>query len=95
MLELGAVQEPAHREAGRQAAECGVDVLIAYGPLARLAAEQAAAQGVRTVCAATHREAAQALLEHAGPGDAVLAKASRSMQLEKALELFYAIRGAG
>lgn len=95
MLELGAVQEPAHREAGRQAAECGVDVLIAYGPLARLAAEQAAAQGVRTVCAATHREAAQALLEHAGPGDAVLAKASRSMQLEKALELFYAICGAG
>lgn len=96
MLELGAVQEKAHREAGRQAAACGADCLVAYGAASLLAAEEAARMGVAVVRAASHEQAAQALLEAAGPGSAVLAKGSRGMRLEKALELFYAAKnGAG
>lgn len=93
MLELGGVRDEAHREAGRTAARCGAQVLVTYGQASRLAAEEAAGLGVKTVCAATHAEAAEALLAEAVPGSAILAKGSRGMQLEKALQLIYAARG--
>lgn len=94
MLELGSVRDAAHREAGRQAAAAGVQVLVTYGEAARLAAQEAAALGVRTVCADTHEEAGKALLAAIEPGCALLAKGSRGMQLEKALMYVYAVEGA-
>jgi len=94
MLELGAVTEQAHRTAGRQAAQYGVTHLITYGEAAKLMAETAAELGVCVVHAATYEQAAQQLLAWAQPGDAVLAKGSRSMMLENALQPFYAARNA-
>ena len=89
MLELGGMSGPAHAEAGRQAAEYGVDVLLCYGPESARMAEAAKAAGVKAVHVASYREAADALLSQMQPGDALLVKASRGMALEKALEIFY------
>ena len=89
MLELGEMSGPAHAEAGRQAAEYGVDVLLCYGPESARMAEAAKAAGVKAVHVASYREAADALLSQMQPGDALLVKASRGMALEKALEIFY------
>ena len=89
MLELGGMSGPAHAEAGRQAAEYGVDVLLCYGPESARMAEAAEAAGVKAAHVASYREAADALLSQMQPGDALLVKASRGMALEKALEIFY------
>ena len=89
MLELGEMSGPAHAEAGRQAAEYGVDVLLCYGPESARMAEAAKAAGVKATHVASYREAADALLSQMQPGDALLVKASRGMALEKALEIFY------
>ena len=89
MLELGGMSGPAHAEAGRQAAEYGVDVLLCYGPESARMAEAAKAAGVKAAHVASYREAADALLSQIQPGDALLVKASRGMALEKALEIFY------
>ena len=89
MLELGGMSGPAHAEAGRQAAEYGVDVLLCYGPESARMAEAASAAGVKAAHVASYREAADALLSQMRPGDALLVKASRGMALEKALEIFY------
>ena len=89
MLELGEMSGPAHAEAGRQAAEYGVDVLLCYGPESARMAEAAKAAGVKAAHVASYREAADALLSQMQPGDALLVKASRGMALEKALEIFY------
>mgnify|MGYP004455021651 FL=1 len=89
MLELGGMSGPAHAEAGRQAAEYGVDVLLCYGPESARMAEAASAAGVKAAHVTSYREAADALLSQMRPGDALLVKASRGMALEKALEIFY------
>ena len=89
MLELGEMSGPAHTEAGQQAAEYGVDVLLCYGPESAKMAEAAKAAGVNATHVASYREAADALLSQMQPGDALLVKASRGMALEKALEIFY------
>ena len=89
MLELGEMSGPAHAEAGRQAAEYGVDVLLCYGPESARMAEAAKAAGVKAAHVASYREAADALLSQMQPGDALLVKASRGMALEKALGIFY------
>ena len=83
MLELGEISPEAHETVGRQAAEYGVDFLVAYGPEAKRTAQAAAAAGD------TYREAAELLLARMQPGDALLVKASRGMALEKVLEIFY------
>ena len=90
MLELGELSASAHEEAGRQAAEAKVDVLVGYGPEAQRMVKAAAAAGVEAHHAAAYREAADLLLAKMRPGDALLVKASRGMALEKVLELFYA-----
>ena len=89
MLELGEMSGPAHAEAGRQAAEYGVDVLLCYGPESARMAEAAKAAGVKAAQVPSYREAADALLSQMQPGDALLVKASRGMALEKSLEIFY------
>lgn len=89
MLELGAAAERAHREIGRAAVECGVDLLIAVGELGALAAAEAVKAGMSgadVVQCADAREAASVLRERAREGDCVLLKASRRVGLEKVLE---------
>lgn len=82
MLELGSATEAAHRAVGRQAVEVGVDWVVAVGPYAALAAEEAETRGVQADAVAD-APAALALLRGAlGEGDTVLVKASRGTKLE-------------
>ena len=90
MLELGEMSREAHEELGRLAADSDLYCLITYGECAKRTAVVAAAKGLKTLHAATYREAADALLSRMAPGDALLVKASRGMALEKVLEIFYA-----
>ena len=89
MLELGDAARAAHEEVGRQVAAAELDFLITYGELAHRIAVTAAAKGVRTVYAHSHQEAADILAKLVQPGDLVLVKGSRGMELEKALQIFY------
>ncbi len=87
MLELGAAAEDAHRHIGRLAAECHVDILIAVGELAALAASEADALGVQTHRAPDAEAAAKLIRSIVAPGDTILVKASRGMYLERVVEV--------
>jgi UDP-N-acetylmuramoyl-tripeptide--D-alanyl-D-alanine ligase len=81
MAELGPEAPRYHREVGREAAERGVDVLVAVGPLARGYAEGAAGRGL--LCwVETRAEAVRELEALLQAGDVVLVKGSRAMGLE-------------
>jgi UDP-N-acetylmuramoyl-tripeptide--D-alanyl-D-alanine ligase len=85
MAELGPDAAEYHRDLGRYAAQVGVDVLLAVGPLAAHYAEgQSGIPVVRAV--ATVEDAVKALDEFVRPGDCVLVKASRSVRLEAVAE---------
>lgn len=86
MLELGAIEETAHRELGRLCAETNVDKLFTVGPLCAFAAEEAQTFGVQSVVCQNNQEAADALLEVLRPGDTLLVKASRGMVFEEIIE---------
>jgi len=89
MLELGDTAAAAHRSVGEMVAHAGIDLLCAVGELSALMAEAAREAGMPPdqVCWTTDRRAAaQWLRERVGPGDAVLFKASRGMELEEVAE---------
>ncbi len=86
MLELGPTAEEAHRNMGELAAECGIDILIGVGQLAALAARAAAEAGVETYEAEHAAAAAKLALDVVRPGDTVLVKGSRGMELETVVE---------
>ncbi|NTW00184.1 MAG: UDP-N-acetylmuramoyl-tripeptide--D-alanyl-D-alanine ligase [Oscillochloris sp.] len=84
MLELGAAEEEGHRQVGRRVAEVA-QLLITVGRRAHWIAEsaQAAMMPASQIMAfATYEEAAKAVLPLLQPGDYVLVKASRGMELE-------------
>jgi UDP-N-acetylmuramoyl-tripeptide--D-alanyl-D-alanine ligase len=89
MLELGDAAVEAHCRVGRQAAEQGVDILIAVGALAKHIAVAASEQGVKTTLAFTgHSEAIEALRKLVKSGDYILLKGSRGMKMETMLDTF-------
>ncbi len=79
MLELGPGEVSFHEELGRQAAERGVDLVIAVGPLA---AHMAAGYGGELRAVPDAAAAAALAGELVRPGDTVLVKASRGVGLE-------------
>ncbi|MCZ6781798.1 MAG: UDP-N-acetylmuramoyl-tripeptide--D-alanyl-D-alanine ligase [Proteobacteria bacterium] len=86
MGELGDDTEEAHRQAGRAAAELGVDFLFALGERAPLVAEAAAAAGMdggRARAVPDHAAASRAVRDLLRPRDWVLVKGSRAMQMER------------
>ena len=86
MAELGPAGPSYHREVGAAAAELGVDVLVAIGPLARGYLD--GAQGVATVrWTPSLEEGLAAVGEVVAPGDCVLVKASRAMGLEVVVDM--------
>lgn len=90
MLELGAWTEIAHREMGALAAASSLDWLITVGDAARWIAEQAQQTGMephRIKSVGEVQDAAALIRELAQPGDLVLLKGSRKLQLEKILQL--------
>ena len=93
MLELGRWAEALHRDVGRYAVECGVDVLIGIRGAARLMVDEAVRSGLPAVAAFFFEDPAPAgdfLRTLLADGDAVLFKGSRGTQVETALERFLA-----
>lgn len=89
MLELGPAAEEFHREAGREVARNGWDLLLAVGPLARGIAEGAMAAGLpkeRIHVFPTSDEAAARIWSLLEDGDLVLVKGSRGMRTERLVE---------
>ena len=90
MLELGACTQAEHYKVGRIAAET-VDVLLAYGPNSVRVLNGARTGGMeeQRARAFTDRDwLVQVLKKAAKPGDVILFKGSRGMQMELALEAF-------
>jgi UDP-N-acetylmuramoyl-tripeptide--D-alanyl-D-alanine ligase len=93
MLELGRAAEDLHRRVGRYAAEHGVDCLIGVRGHARSMVEAALAAGLPQGRARFFEDPAEAgefARLAARPGDAVLFKGSRGVQVERAMERFLA-----
>jgi len=88
MLELGHIAVEAHQRIGSKLAACGVDIVITVGELARYIAYTAQEQGVTQAAACdNHSQARELLQKIIKPGDTILVKGSRGMQMEKILEM--------
>ena len=74
---------------GLWAADAGVDLVIAYGPLSEATAKAAAERGVATLHCTDPQEVVGYVRQNVHAGDALLAKASHAMQLEEILARFY------
>jgi UDP-N-acetylmuramoyl-tripeptide--D-alanyl-D-alanine ligase len=87
MLELGQEGPRLHREMGTLFAELGHRHLITVGKLAKEGAKEAKRGGVREVYSFDKIEdLSHFLREYLGPGDLLVLKASRAVQLERVLE---------
>ena len=85
MLELGAYEEEGHRKVGRRALDV-VAVLIAVGERGRVIAEEALAWGMeeeRVFIEEGNEGAIACLREIVAPGDIILVKGSRGMEMEE------------
>lgn len=90
MLELGAISEEAHADAGLLAKKNRIDVLMTYGQNSLATAESAKECGVPVVKSfLDKKELADALFDELREGDAVLFKASRGMALEDVINDLY------
>jgi UDP-N-acetylmuramoyl-tripeptide--D-alanyl-D-alanine ligase len=88
MLELGPDEERLHREIGAHAARTA-DALVAVGSRGRWIGDAARSAGATTVIDAEDAEAAAVIVERdlaPGPGDVVLLKASRGIELDRAVD---------
>ncbi len=89
MLELGAHSVAQHRELGKLAAALDLDLLVAYGNFKEHVAAGAMEGGLakdRVVPVANREEGAKILQNFLRPGDWLLVKGSRSMQMECIIE---------
>src|ERR1700691_2688684 len=87
MLELGPAAEEMHRQAGRHVAEKKIDVLVGVRGLAQAMVDAAKDAGGYAEFVASSEEAGEWLAREARGGDVGLLKASRRVELEKALEV--------
>jgi UDP-N-acetylmuramoyl-tripeptide--D-alanyl-D-alanine ligase len=89
MLELGREAGTLHRRIGRFAVEQGIHAVIGIRGAARFMVDEAMKAGMSDSAAFffdTAEEAGDFVRDFAQPGDAVLFKGSRGVQVEKALE---------
>ena len=85
MLELGEHSHTLHLKTG-QAIPTNINLLITVGPHSRAIAHGAEGSVESIISCDTPKQAAQQLTKYAQPGDAVLIKGSRGIQLEQVLE---------
>lgn len=90
MRELGAAAEAEHDALGDAIADAGVALAVGCGGLMGRALGRAAARGVDVVHGADTPEAARELAARVRPGDVVLAKGSRGVRVELAVEALVA-----
>jgi UDP-N-acetylmuramoyl-tripeptide--D-alanyl-D-alanine ligase len=86
MKELGRSSERYHREIGQFVVNCGVDLLVCIGEQAFLLGDEAVARGFDAAKVRRADDSASAcnlVVNELQPGDLVLLKASRSMELER------------
>lgn len=97
MRELGAMAAEWHREVGELAGRLGLSGLVGVGEMGRLIADGARAYlgGDRVVGVESNAAAAELLRERLGPGDVVLVKGSRLMQMEEIVSALVAEREGG
>ena len=91
MLELGADSEVHHREMGVFTADFLFDFVIACGVQSKFLVEEAVKAGYdqsKIYHVKDSAEAAQCCRKLASPGDLILVKGSRGMQMEKVFECF-------
>jgi UDP-N-acetylmuramoyl-tripeptide--D-alanyl-D-alanine ligase len=90
MLELGEFSEQLHREAGRRAAEAGLDLLIGVGgSVAAAMTAEAVRAGMPERCVwhvSSKEQAADLALRHVRAGDLVLVKGSRGIGTDLVVE---------
>ena len=97
MYELGDYTEQGHRQVGRRARDVA-DRLITVGELGRIIAQEARAVGLgaeAVQAAATNEEAIALLRDLLAPGDVVLVKGSRGVQMEEIVQALAAPRQEG
>jgi UDP-N-acetylmuramoyl-tripeptide--D-alanyl-D-alanine ligase len=85
MLELGFYEQEGHKLVGRRAMDV-VDVLICVGPRGRMIGQEALSLGMdpeRVCLCQDNLEAIECLLKGIQPGDYILIKGSRGMQMEE------------
>jgi UDP-N-acetylmuramoyl-tripeptide--D-alanyl-D-alanine ligase len=89
MSELGQESDRGHREVGECAAELGIDLLIAVGPVGASIARAAEKAGLeKSHWVDVPEQAAEFLATIVSPGDLILVKGSRSARMERVLEAF-------
>ena len=86
MRELGEQAEALHLATGRRLARSGADLLIGVGPLGRYIAKGASEAGLDVLAFDSPAQACQAVSELLQPGDLVLIKGSRAMELDRLVE---------
>ena len=88
MRELGDEAEDAHRTVGAALARSGVGAAILYGPLMEdlKAGAVSAGMDLDKIVIAPTLDAVREMVRAVRPGDTVLVKASRALELERALE---------
>lgn len=88
MLELGRVSAAAHETVGRELAAAGVALLVTRGDMGEHIAEGAEAGGMKAVYrCASHAAAGEILRRELQPGDTILFKGSRGMQMDQIIAL--------
>jgi UDP-N-acetylmuramoyl-tripeptide--D-alanyl-D-alanine ligase len=86
MLEMGEHGPALHAEAGRAAAEAGLDLVVGIQGNAEHLAAAACAGGVAALFLPDAETAGRWLKQNLQPGDVVLVKGSRGVHLERAIE---------
>ncbi len=86
MLEQGDDAEQIHRQLGRELIGLKLDLIIGVGALGRYVAEGASQAGGQAEALVSVESAGEAICELIAPGDVVLIKGSRAMQMERLIE---------
>ena len=87
MLELGEHASMLHAACGKTAADAGIDLVVGVRGNAQHLAAAACLCGVASVFLPDAAEAGAWLVKNLQPGDVVLVKGSRGVQLERAIEI--------
>jgi len=90
MLELGTLSEMAHFKIGELVSDLRIDLIITVGAKSKRIADGALSKGMNSSSVfpcSTTKEASAVLAEKMRPGDAVLIKASRGMELEQVVNV--------
>ncbi len=86
MLELGDFSEQCHKDAGREAALFGIDILFTYGNEMKAAHQEALKHNLEAVHFENKNDLSEYLLKVLREGDTVLIKGSHGMKMEDIYE---------